>query len=275
MNFLLISLIFVLALSILITYFSLHPKRTAIEVVNDMGMGWNLGNTFDCFNKSIKLKYPDDQITLWGNVVPTKEMVVGIKKYGFKTIRFPITWMAFMDESGNVDPNWMARVKEVVDWITKDKIYCIINLHHDGVKGNWLSEGLKSKNKFINLWSQIANEFKDYDEHLIFESMNEVDFTKDGVYDYITLLILNQAFVDVIRNSGGNNGERLIIISGAKNNIDMTYSKEYKLPIDPSNKFAIAMSYYVPQQFALEEDDNLWTYFDSDGIMHEIPSMTE
>ena len=76
--------------------------------------------------------------------------------------------------------------------------------------------------------------------------MNEVDFRKDGVYDYITLLILNQAFVDVIRNSGGNNGERLIIISGAKNNIDMTYSKEYKLPIDPSNKFAISMCFYVP-----------------------------
>ena len=273
MKYLIFSLFCVCVISILITFFSLQKKKNAMEIVDDMGIGWNLGNSFECFSLNKKLKEPNEQITLWGNIVPTKESIVNIKKYGFKTIRVPITWMHFIDEYGNVNSNWMSKVHEVVDWITKEKMYCIINVHHDGISGNWLSEGMKSKDKYTNLWTQIANEFKDYDEYLIFESMNEINFAKDNSYDYVTLYIFNQVFVDIIRNSGGKNGERLLLISGAKNDIDLTYSTEYKLPIDPINKYAISMSYYLPEQFALEADDQYWTYEDEKGTIHEIISM--
>ena len=272
MKYLIASPFCVCAISILITFFSLQKKKNAMEIVDDMGIGWNLGNSYECYSPTQELKDPIEQITLWGNIIPTKENVVQIKKYGFKTIRVPITWMHFMDENGNVNSSWMSKVHEVVDWITKEKMYCIINVHHDCGKGNWLSEGMKSKDKYTNLWTQIANEFKDYDEYLIFESMNEIKFNEDESYDYVTLYFFNQVFVDVVRNSGGKNGERLLIISGAKNDIDLTYSSEYKLPIDPINKYAISMSYYVPEQFSIEPDDNYWTYEDENGI-HEITSM--
>ena len=226
-----------------------------------MGLGWNLGNTFECFNTIEKIKDPDDQITNWGNVIPTKKMVTSIKKYGFKTVRLPVTWMNFMDSSDNIDSEWISRVKEVVNWITKSKIYCILNVHHDGVPGNWLSEGLKAKNKYINLWSQIAKEFKDFNDYLIFESMNEVEYLKDdGQYDYLTLLIMNQAFVDTIRNSGGNNNDRLLLISGMKGNPLLTCNEEYVIPIDPMNKFAICFNYFVPEQFTSVQDDNSYAY---------------
>ena len=163
-----------LSLILLLTFVSFTLQKTAIETVKDMGLSWNFGNTFDCFGTWKEIKVPDDQITMWGNVVPTEEMVVTIKKYGFKTVRFPVTWMNFMDDSGNVSSEWMSRVKEVVDWIIKADMYCILNIHHDGVAGNWLAEGAKAKNRFVTLWTQIANEFKSYDDHLILESMNEV-----------------------------------------------------------------------------------------------------
>ena len=141
-------------------------------------------------------------------------------------------------------------------------MYCILNIHHDGKSGNWLSEGLKIKDKYINLWTQIAKEFNIYDEHLIFESMNEVQFQKNNNYDYETLLYLSQVFVDTIRNEGGNNANRLLLISGANVDIDLTYSLQFKLPKDPSNTLAVSIYYNYPPQFTKEPDDNPWVYYD-------------
>ena len=142
MNYLFILFIIVCGLSVIITYFSISFTKNAIETVNDMGLGWNLGNSFDSYNLNITIKSPDDQITLWGNKLPTQKLFSNIKKNGFKTIRLPVTWFHFMDESGNISKEWMSKVKEVVNWIIKSKMYCILNLHHDGEKGVWLSEGI-------------------------------------------------------------------------------------------------------------------------------------
>ena len=270
--FLPITLLIVVSLSLLITYLSINFKKTAIQVVNDMGFGWNLANSFDCYSNYQKISTPDEQITLWANPIPTKNLIISIKKYGFKTIRFPVTWMHFMDDNGNVNPEWMSRVKEVVDWITESKMYCILNIYNDGVNGNWLSEGLKTKEKYITLWTQIANEFRNYDEYLVFESMDEVEFKIGNNYDYLTLLILNQAFIDVIRNSGGNNSDRLLIVSGMKKDPEITCSSEYKMPVDPSRKFAVSIYYYQPLEFTIESSDNPWSWVDSNGnIQYSIP----
>ena len=90
---------------------SLSLQKTAIETVNDIGLRWNLGNTFDYFETWKQIKVPDNQITIWGNVVTTDEMVTIIKKYGFKTVSFPVTWISFIDESGKVSDEWISRVK--------------------------------------------------------------------------------------------------------------------------------------------------------------------
>ena len=239
-----------------------------------MGIGWNLGNTFDCYNDYEEIKTPDQQITFWGNKVPTKEIFFNIKKYGFNTVRFPVTWLYFMDENGNIDPIFISRVKEVVNWIIEENMYCILNLHYDGEKGHWLSEGLKIKDKFINFWTQMANEFKKYDEHLIFESMNDAFYDSSVSYDYLSLVILNQAFVDVVRKSGGNNGDRLLLVSGANRDFDLTCSSEYKIPIDPSKKLAISIHYYFPSEFAVEPDDNPWKWYNDNGEEQIVPPLT-
>ena len=168
-----IVLLFTICISILIDYFSITIKKNAFQIVKEMGIGWSLSNSFECYNPDVKtMTNPDDQIKLYGNELPTKKLITSIKKYGFKTIRMPITWLHFMDESGTINPVWMDRVKEVVNWIVDSKLYCIINIDRDGDQGNWLSQGISTKEKFIYLWTQIANEFKNYNEYLIFQSMD-------------------------------------------------------------------------------------------------------
>ena len=272
---LIVILIFLFFLSIILTFVSFEKKMSALEIVNNMGLGWNLANSFDSYDINNIVKNPDEIITLWGNKAPKKELFSKLKKYGFKTIRFPITWMNYMDDSGKVNDEWMLRVKEVVDWIISLNMYCIINVHHDGASGNWLSKGIISKQKFITLWNQISEEFKYYDEYLIFESMNDAGYKTEEKYEFNTLLSLTQAFVDTVRQSKGNNEHRLLLISGANANIELTCSSEYKLPKDPSNKLGISIFYYYPSQFTVEKDDDPFTWKDDSGNINIVQPMTQ
>ena len=264
---------FLAACSILyfsLNYIYLNRKKSAIEIVNEMGIGYNLGNSFDCFTNE-KINRINELITSKGNPVPTKKTIKSIKKYGFKTIRFPITWLNFIDEKGIINSEWMNRVKEVVNWIIDEKMFCIINVYNDGYLGNWLYDGLKVKDKYINLWAQIANEFKDYDEHLIFESMDSLNIFYNGYFDYIALNKLIQGFIDTIRESGGKNKERLLLISGAMNDLDLTYSSEYIMPIDQNNNLGISIHYYSPFEFTSTYNYEM-TWYDENGIEYYYTS---
>ena len=261
---LLITLVF----SLILNFLYLSTSRSSLQIVKDMGIGYNLGNTFDSYNLLKEMNTPEDQITLNGNTLPTKTMIKKIKRYGFKTIRFPVTWISFIDDYGNVRTDWMLLVKEVVDLIINAELYCILNVYNDGNYGNWLSWGIVSRDKYINLWTQIANEFKDYNDHLIFESMDEVFLYnyETYIYDYDLLFNLNQAFVDTIRNSGGKNIERLLIVSGANEELDKTCSSDYKIPIDPFNKIAVSIHYLNPQRFTTDFYFEPYSWIDSAGV---------
>jgi endoglucanase len=197
-------------------------------------------------------------------------MIKKIKRYGFKTIRFPVTWMFFIDDHGNIKSDWMILVKEVVDLIVNTGLYCILNMQNEGVYGGWLSIGMDVLDIYINLWKQIANEFKDYNEYLIFESMNDIYFYNYITYsfDFNILLTFNQAFIDTIRNSGEFNIQRLLIVAGANNDLDLTCSSDYKIPIDPSNKLAVSIHYYNPQRFTKEVYFEPYSWTDYDGVVY-------
>ena len=277
MNILPYILITIIVLSLIFSYLSMISNKNSFEEVRDMGIGYNLGNTFDNYKYDIEINTPEENITLNGNTLPTKNMIKKIKKYGFKTIRFPVTWMYFIDEYGNIDSNWMLLVKEVIDLIIKENLYCILNIYNDGYYGNWLSWGIEVKDKYINLWTQIANEFKDYNHYLIFESMNEVYFFNPETldYDFELLLNFNQAFVDIIRNSGGNNIERLLMIAGVHDDLDMTCSSEFKMPVDPSDKLALSLHYYIPLSFTTEYYFEPYNWTESDGTIYTYePSLS-
>ena len=253
MSYLSIILPIIIIVLLTLDYLDNLIKKTSMQIINEMGIGYNLGNSFDSYLLSKEIDNPDDAITLLGNPIPTKKLISNIKKYGFKTIRFPVTWIYFIDQFGNIDPKWILRVKEVVKWIIEKNIYCILNVYTDTKE--WIT-GIESKNKYINLWKQIAEEFKDFNGHLIFESMNEPTFLNLFDYNYDTLLNFSQSFIDTIRNSEKFNKERLLIISGMNSNIELICSPENKIPTDPANKFAISINYYIPVEFATS--DTYW-----------------
>ena len=271
MNVLPYILITIILLSLIFSYLSMIYTKNSFDTVKDMGMGYNLGNIFDsCYDYDYdieEINSPEQQITLNGNTLPKKNMIKKLKKYGFKTIRFPVTWIYFTDEYGNINSEWMLLVKEVVDLIVNEKLYCILSIYNDGDFGHWLSRGIEAKDKYINLWTQIANKFREYNHYLIFESMDETYFY-DSItyyYDYDLLLNFNQAFVDTIRNSGGNNIERLLIVAGVHDDLDLTCSSEYKIPIDPSNKLALSLHYFAPLSFTLDSYFEPYNWTESDG----------
>ena len=246
-------LISALILSLFLSYQSNLPiQKSAIEIVNEMGFGYNLANSFDCYNNSIEINNPNEQITLLGNPIPTQKMINNIKKNGFKTIRFPVTWANFIDNLGNVNPQWMLRVKEVVKWIINKNIYCILNIYHDSDIGNWIYDELNGKDKYFYLWKQIAEEFKDFNEYLLFESMNQPKFI-DNYWNFKHDIYYNftQGFIDILRKSGGFNSQRLLIISGYQ------YLEPLPLPLnDTANKLAVSFNYYEP--FWFTSDNSLY-----------------
>ena len=255
-------------------------SMNAMELVNSMGAGYNLGNVLDAHDTNRQFTNPEEQMTSWGNSVPTKETIHQIHKQGFDTIRIPITWYKWIDDKGNVDEKWMTAVKQVVDWAIEDGMYVIINVHHDGVDSQgygWLGDGKTNvKTKFTGLWTNIANEFKDYDRHLVMEAMNEINWkNSSGGYDYEALTEMNQAFVDTVRATGGNNANRLLLIPGANTDLQQTCSSSYVMPTDKENMLAVSIHYYLPSQFCVESDKNPWTWTDDKGEVHTIEPMTK
>ena len=250
-------LVIIFLIALLLSYQSNLTEKNSFDIVNEMGIGYNLGNSFDSYNNSIQINNPEEQITLMGNPTPTKKLISNIKKYGFKSIRFPVTWSNFIDNFGNVKSEWMSRVKEVVKWIIGKNMYCILNLYHDSDEGNWLSEGMKAKDKYINLWTRIAEEFKDYNEYLVFEAINKPFYiNKYLYYEYDILYNLTQIFIDTLRNSGGYNVKRLLILPCMNSDMELSCKDNFKIPSDPANNSAITFHYYHPYQFTTSTESN-------------------
>ena len=174
---------------------------SADEMVSEMGTGWNLGNTMDGHTGFT----PNE--TLWQNVETTQEFIKVLHDTGFNNIRIPITWGTMIDDSNDykIDEKWMSRVQDIVDYAIHMNMYVMINVHHDGAEQmGWLRIASDDfdfvKEKYEAVWKQIAECFTDNDEHLIFESMNEV--TGSGTTakeDTEKIMELNQIFVEVVR----------------------------------------------------------------------------
>ena len=254
-------LIIVLTFSLIINYIFLSSKKTAIQTVNQMGIGYNLGNTFKCCDDFEGGNIQKDQIKIFGTILPTKKIVNKIKKYGFKTIRFQVKYTDLIFKSDKLDSEWLSRIKEVITWIINDNLYCILSIHHNFEF--WKILDKNPRDKYINFWKQIAKEFIDFNDYLIFETMNEND------YSYISLLNSNQAFVDAIRFSGKFNEERLLIISEMYTELELNYIYDYELPKDPANKLAISLHYYFPSEVFFEDSTLKMTYYDKVGDFYE------
>jgi endoglucanase len=242
-----------------------------------MGIGWNLGNSLDALGNE----------TSWGNPTVTQDLINAVDAAGFGVVRIPVTWIGHFGDAPDytIDADWLNRVEEVVNYVLDTGMYAIINLHHDGaegIDGEWLTLDLADSTgtvsdenneavraQFVKIWEQIADHFKDYGDKLIFESMNElhVGYSDPSAEYYTIVNNLNQAFVDTVRQSGGNNSSRIIVVPGYNTNITYTVAG-FEAPDDTANdKMILSCHYYDPWNFAGAGSTPVWgaDYDGNDG----------
>ncbi|BBH70803.1 hypothetical protein ACTI_74880 [Actinoplanes sp. OR16] len=248
-------------------------QLTPAQLVADMGAGWNLGNTLEASNNGV----PSE--TAWGNPVVTQAFIDRVQAAGFKTIRIPVSYLGKIGAAPDytVDAAWLNRIKEVVDYAHGRGLYVLINMHGDGYKsvaGSWLICDAASqttiREKYQKVWQQVATKFQGYNDHLIFESMNE-EF--DGQYGnptqpcYSNINAYNQIFVDTVRRTGGTNASRWLLVPGWNTNIDYTAGNygfviptdQYRSSTIPAaeQRLIISVHYYDPWDFTGTEDGTI------------------
>ncbi|MDR2591738.1 MAG: cellulase family glycosylhydrolase [Chitinispirillales bacterium] len=244
---------------------------TTMALVKDMGLGINLGNTFDSEGSS-----ESNYETAWGSPKITKAMIDGYASAGFKTVRIPVRWTNLMTGNNNggtytISTVLLDRVEEVVNWVLEDGMYAIVNIHHQNwIKERFPADSAECMRKYTRIWEQVSAKFKDKSDYLILESMNEegvwldvwTDMYQNGTTGkaraYGLLNAINQKFVDIVRASGGNNGDRHLLIAGYDTNIDRTSDQMFKLPTDPKSRCAVSVHYYDPFGFTHLEHDENW-----------------
>ena len=234
-------------------------ELSAEDFIEKMNVGWNLGNSFD--SKSDKKSRGFDanlkQEMNWGNPYVTKDLIDYVASCGFNTIRIPVSWYynTGVDENGklHVGAQWLERVKEVVDYAIVNDMYVILNSHHDqpifyaGTTDENMQKILADVN---SLWTDVALYFKDYDEHLIFESFNEVDnIEKSWNYSDLSaeqMNLMNQTFIDTVRITGGNNEKRILMVPTLLDGTGTDILSAFRMPIDSAeNRIVVQVHMYT------------------------------
>lgn len=245
----------------------------ATDLAKRMYPGWNLGNTLEASGNGVGAE------TAWQSTKTTQSVIDFVKSQGFKSVRIPCSWFTH-SSNGDIDAAWMARVKEVVNYCIADGLYVVLNDHWDG---GWIEvEGFSkssdtyepvdeativSKAEMLKkIWIQIANEFKDYDEHLLFAGLNEPfqEYAKfNNRHKELTPILnrYNQAFVDAVRSTGGNNVKRTLVVQGPATNISSAVDPAvgFVMPSDTETGYLMAeVHYYDPWDFCGQEDNSTW-----------------
>lgn len=244
----------------------------SVEFSQNLMPGWNLGNQLEANSGGT----PSE--TAWGNPTITEKLIKEVKAQGFKSVRIPVSYLSKIGDGPDytIDSAWLDRVQEVVDMCVNNGLYAIINVHGDGyysVGGGWLlcnepeADQKVIKEKFKKVWAQIADRFKNYDEHLVYESMNEVFDGNSGgptAENYGNINDYNQIFVDTVRSAGGNNGSRYLLVPGWNTDIDYTtgdvgyaLAGNFVIPNDSTGRVMISVHYYAPWDFCGDESKDI------------------
>lgn len=183
------------------------PARSAMSVLAAMEPGWNVGNTLDAI--------PDE--TSWGNPPITKALFDSVRAQGFRSVRIPVTWGNHQAATApfTIDPAFLNRVTQVVDWALQADLYVVLNLHHDSWQ--WISKIATDHDpvlaRYTATWRQIVAKLGDRSSKLLFESVNEPTFdTTDAARKVQLMNELNTTFHSIVRQAGGRNATRVLIL---------------------------------------------------------------
>lgn len=247
------------------------------ELVKEIHIGWNLGNTLDAVGGT-----GISSETSWGNPKTTKAMIDTMKEAGFNTLRVPTTWESHLGPAPDytIDTAWLDRVQEVVDYGIDNEMFVILNLHHE----EWYSPTYDNEETAITIltkvWAQIADRFQNYDEHLIFEGLNEPrqkgtanEWNGGDKEGWEVLNHFNEAFVETIRKAGGNNPLRHLMIPPYAASASTKAWDSFIIPKD--DKIIVSIHAYSPYDFALNTSGTSKWSADSSSDTKEITELLD
>lgn len=303
----------------------MRKELSSQDLMSTMSLGWNLGNQMEQSNCMGTYKDLKESETSAGNPMATQKTFDGLKSYGVNTVRVPVAWSNFMSDDGKytINEELFNRVEEIINYALNDEMYVIINIHWDGGWwGMFGAEEIDAKEtpirdeawkKYEAFWTQIANRYKEYSDHLIFEGANEElsgrlnddyqhpekgqqnqtgKLPQDGNAIYQLVNQINQKFVDIVRSTGGNNAYRHLLIPGTGNEscviggykgdhykTDGTMDERYKMPEDTAenghSKLSVSVHYYDPTDYGISATSTTsWGYRDSWGTKEDYEYMT-
>ena len=242
-------------------------RLSANNYLLKLSPGINLGNTMEAI--------PNE--TSWGNPKPIDAYFKAVKDAGFRSIRIPVAWSQYSNNSQQIDATWMAHVSDVVRMANRAGLYVLINIHWDG---GWIEATATRKEavdaKLAKFWTQIAINFKGFDEHLLFAGTNEIGV--NGEYGPLTSEDAeiqngyNQVFVSAVRATGGKNKTRWLVVQGYSTNVDDAAKVNAKMPADSAKgRLMMEVHYYSPYDFTLNDNSNIWQW----GAKATDPKATE
>lgn len=239
---------------------------SASQLVSEIKIGWNLGNTLDATNLTwLPVNASVHQLEGgWGNPVTTIENITALKEAGFNAVRIPVSWSKCTDDKYIIKTEWMKRVTEIVDYAVVNDMYIIVNTHHDEDLFKFTDADTPESFKiFAKIWEQIAFNFRDYNEKLIFEGLNEprtkgslAEWSGGTIAERINVNRHNQLFVDTVRTTGGNNSVRILMIPTYAASAEEAAMKSLVVPQDKTNsvnKIIVSIHAYSPYNFALNQ----------------------
>lgn len=249
----------------------MRDDMTTGDIVAEMGLGINLGNTLEACGDWIDSSGGVNSYeTAWGSPTVTEEMIAGYAAAGFDSVRIPVAWSNLMGDDYNVAPELLDRVETVAQYVLDNGMYAVVNLHWDnGWIAGFSTDYDTCMEKYTRIWEQVSERFSGYGDHLILESMNEegcfddlwnhYSGSEDGKAEaYSIVNRINQKFVDLVRSSGGNNPERHLLIAGYATDVDMTCDEMFQMPEDSAGRCAVSVHYYTPSTFCILEEDADW-----------------
>lgn len=234
---------------------------TTRQLVDEMGLGINLGNTLDAVGDWINPGSISNYEQAWGSPLITQKMIEGYAKAGYSSLRIPVSWSNMMQDNYTIHPDLLKRVETILNWTLDCGMVAIINVHHENEWIKKVPTDNEAKKKFTAVWEQIAKHFEKYGDRLLFEPMNEIGYDeiwtpwsggeaeKKKAFGYVNTL--NQLFVDIIRNSGGNNAKRHLLVEIYNTEPSYAYDPLTRIPVDPANRLALTVHYYAPALFAI------------------------
>jgi len=202
-----------------------QPTSTPITSVT-LRRGMNMGNMLEAPNEGD-----------WGLRVQ-EEYFDLIKKAGFDFVRLPVRWNTHAEESApyTIDSAFFFRIDQVVKWALKRDLAIIIDFHH---YEEMMTDPRGNKERYLSIWKQVAEHYKDYPVTVLFELLNEPNSQMDAA-------LWNQDLSEVLAIVRESNPTRDAIVGPVNWN---AYDWIFTLDVPNDDHLIVTFHYYLPFQF--------------------------